>query len=383
MIDAGNTFALWAVLIGIVAFGIWSERTKLGRRLTGTIVILLTALVLSNIGVIPTSAPVYSTVMGNFIPLGLALLLLRVDLTTLKSEAGPTLAIFLIGSVGTIAGAVLAFYLIAPDLYPAELAGMFAATYIGGGANFFAVADTFAVTDSTIIIPALAADTLVTITYLVVLGAIPSLAFFAKSRRARTAPIKTTMKTTMKTNGASTGMSWGTRNMNLLALVLALVLAFAFVAIGNAAQSFTEIRGVSILVITVLAVLAGTFFKKQIKPAQGPFQLGMILLLIFFAALGASGDVFALVESGPQLLLFAATIIAVHFVIIFVAGWLLKFDIAEIVTASNACACGPPTAAAMAADAGWDHLVTPAIVAGTLGFAMANFAGVFIVNFLN
>ena len=279
MIDAGNTFALWAVLIGIVAFGIWSERTKLGRRLTGTIVVLLTALVLSNTGVIPTEAPVYSTVMGNFIPLGLALLLLRVDLTTLKSEAGPTLAIFLIGAVGTFAGAVLAFYLIAPELYPAELAGMFAATYIGGGANFFAVADTFAVTDSTIIIPALAADTLVTITYLVVLGAIPSLAFFAKRRRPRTAP----MNTTMKTNGASTGMSWGTQNMNLLAIILALVLAFAFVAIGNAAQSFTEIRGVSLLVITVLAVLAGTFFKKQIKPTQGPFQMGMLLLLIFFA----------------------------------------------------------------------------------------------------
>jgi len=137
MIDVGNTFALWAALIGIVAFGIWSERTKLGRRLTATIVILLTALVLSNFGVIPTEAPVYSTVMGNFIPLGLALLLLRVDLTTLKSEAGPTLAIFLIGAAGTIAGAVLAVYLIAPDLYPAELAGMFAATYIGGSANFF------------------------------------------------------------------------------------------------------------------------------------------------------------------------------------------------------------------------------------------------------
>ena len=98
MIEAGNVFALWAVLIGIVAFGIWSERTRIGRRLTGTIVVLLSALFLSNIGVIPTSAPVYGTVMGNFIPLGLALLLLRVDLKTLRAEAGPTLTIFMIGA---------------------------------------------------------------------------------------------------------------------------------------------------------------------------------------------------------------------------------------------------------------------------------------------
>lgn len=372
MIDAGNTFALWAVLIAVVGFGIWSERTKIGRRLTGTIVVLLTALLLSNTGIIPTNAPVYGTIMGNFVPLGLALLLLRVDLKTLKSEAGPTLTIFLIGAVGTIVGAAVAFYLIAPDLYPAELAGMFAATYIGGSANFAAVADAFAVTDSAVIVPAIASDTLVTIAYLVVLGFVPSLAFFASRKKKVPAPTK-----------SKPTLAWGSQDMNLLAIVLSLGLAFGFVAIGNLIQGLTEIRGVSILVITGLALLAGTFFKKHLKPAQGPFQVGMIFLLIFFAALGASGDLSTLVDYGPQLLLFAATIMAVHFVITFGAGWLLKFDIAEIATASNACVCGPPTAAGMAADAGWDHLVTPAIVAGSLGFAIANIAGVFVVNLLS
>ncbi len=374
MIEVGNTYGLWAVLIAIVGFGVWAERTKIGRRLTGTIVILLSALFLSNIGVIPTAAPVYGTVMGNFVPLGLALLLLRVDLRTLKSEAGPTLTIFLIGALGTMAGAVVAFYLIAPDLYPAELAGMFAATYIGGSANFAAVADAFAVTDSAVIVPALASDTLVTIAYLIVLGTIPSLSFFA-GRRGK--------KVTAETYETKPGFLWGTQDMNLMAIILSLGLAFSFIAFGNFIQGFTEIRGVSIIVITVLALLAGTFFKKQIKPAQGPFQLGMIMLLIFFAALGATGDLSTLVDYGPTLLLFAATIMAVHFIITFGLGRLLKFDIAEIATASNACVCGPPTAAGMAADAGWDHLVTPAIVAGSLGFAIANIAGVFVVNLLS
>ncbi|MEE8295098.1 MAG: DUF819 family protein [Sphingomonadales bacterium] len=374
MIDAANTYALWAVLISIVAFGIWSERTKIGRRLTGTIVVLLSGLFLSNIGIIPTAAPVYGTVMGSFIPLGLALLLLRVDLRTLKTEAGPTLIIFMIGAVGTVLGAIVAFYLLTPQMFPAELAGMFAATYIGGSANFAAVADAFAVTDSAVIVPAIASDTLITIAYLIVLGTVPGLSFFT-SRRGK--------KVATETLGTKPGFLWGTQDMNLLAIVLSLGLAFSFVVIGNFIQGFTEIRGVSILVVTVLALLAGTFFKEQIKPAQGPFQLGMILLLIFFAALGASGDLSTLITHGPQLLVFAATIMLVHFVITFGVGWLLKFDIAEIATASNACVCGPPTAAGMAADAGWDHLVTPAIVAGSLGFAIANIAGVFVVNILS
>ena len=44
--------------------------------------------------------------------------------------------------------------------------------------------------------------------------------------------------------------------------------------------------------------------------------------------------------------------------------------------------CGPPTAAGMVADAGWDHLVTPTVLAGSLGFAVANIAGIAVATLL-
>ncbi len=373
MLDAESTLSIWAILLAIVAFGIWSERTVLGRKLTATVVILLTALFLSNINIIPSDAPVYGIVMGNFIPLGLALLLFSVDLRSLRREAGPTLLIFAIGAFGTIIGSVIAFHLISPAQYPAELAGMFAATYIGGSSNFAAIADAFALTDSSILVPALAADTLVTIAYLFILGTVPQIyAFFKKDQTNGSS----------ETTNAHHSLPSALQNINLLSVILSLAGAFTIVVLGNYIQSLTEIKGVAILVITLLSLIAGTVFREQIKARQEPFQLGLILLMIFFAALGASGDVAALTERGPELLIFAATIMSVHFIITFGAGFLFKFDIGEITTASNACVCGPPTAAAMAANAGWNHLVAPGVVVGSLGFAIANLAGVLVVNFL-
>jgi uncharacterized membrane protein len=78
--------------------------------------------------------------------------------------------------------------------------------------------------------------------------------------------------------------------------------------------------------------------------------------------------------------LFAAVILSVHFVVIFGGAKLFNFTLAEAVTASNACALGPASAAAVAVTRGWTDLATPAVLLGVFGYFISNFIGVGIAR---
>ena len=85
---------------------------------------------------------------------------------------------------------------------------------------------------------------------------------------------------------------------------------------------------------------------------------------------------------GPVLFVFAALILTIHLIFLLLGGWLLKLDLSEMVIASNANMGGPTTAAAMAVARRWQTLVLPAILCGTLGYAVATFIGVALGHWL-
>ena len=145
----------------------------------------------------------------------------------------------------------------------------------------------------------------------------------------------------------------------------------------------TEIN-LSILLITLLAVLAANLFPKRLKELENTaFSVGIWMMYIFLAVIGAATNIHQIFEIGPAILGFYLTIMLFHFVFLLALAKLFKLDVYEVVISSAANIMGPSVAAPMAASMGQKKLITPGILVGILGYIIGTFIGVSIAVFLS
>lgn len=157
LISTDNTWALWAILLGCAAFGLWAERTGIGSRLSGAVITMLIAFVLSNLHIIPAIAPSYEVVWNFLVPLAIPLLLVNADLRRIITESGPTLIAYLIGVCGTVLGVLAAFAILPLGQHDWQLAAVFTTTYIGGSMNYVATTKAVGLDDGNMLTAGMAA----------------------------------------------------------------------------------------------------------------------------------------------------------------------------------------------------------------------------------
>ena len=115
---------------------------------------------------------------------------------------------------------------------------------------------------------------------------------------------------------------------------------------------------------------------------RGAQEIGTWLIYLFFFVIGVPASVGVLIRSAPILLLFCMIIVAVNMLFCFLGGKLLKFDLEEIILASNANIGGPTTAAGMAISQGWVRLIGPCMLVGTFGYVIGTWLGVLVGSIL-
>jgi uncharacterized membrane protein len=375
VINANNHWALWAVLFLVAAFSLWAEKTKLGSKISAVVIAIVAAFILSNLSIIPTEAPAYDMVWSYLVPLAIPLLLFKANLRKIIKEAGPTLIAFFFGAIGTIAGTFISFAIFSLGTEGWKLAGIFCSTYIGGSMNYVATAAALKLNAGDLLTAGVAADNLVMAAYFIILFALPSAAILKKfySTKHDDKVINTDEEIKIEEQ----------KKPDLFNMAKALALGFSICAVGFGLSDLVNIQGSGILIITAIVVTLATVFPKQVGTIEGADQIGALLMQVFFVVIGASANIYVVLKVGPILFLFAAVILFVHLIFILTAGKLFKLDLAEIVIASNANMGGPTTAAAMAVARKWKDLVIPAVLCGTLGYAIATFIGVAIGNLLH
>lgn len=398
LIGADNTWMLWAICALGAATAIYLEQKyQWAAKLTGAIIALILAIVLSNFGIIPMSAPVWDAVWSYVVPLAIPLLLLQCDMKKIGNEAGRILIIFLIGSVGTACGALLGYAALGKFIPELDaLAGVFTGTYIGGTVNFAALGDALNVSGE-MLSAATVADNLLMAIYFFVLIAMPSIAFFRKHFKHPYVDEVESASSNVKAGQTNAAAFWGRKEISLKDIALAVATAFTIVAISNILASvFTAIIPTSNAVLQMLNTLFGnmylwittismccaTFAPGFFGEIKGSNELGTFLIYLFFFVIGVPASVPMIVKNSPLLLVFAAIVVFVNMVFSLVAGKLLKFNLEDIILASNANIGGPTTAAAMAVSKGWTKLVGPIVLVGTLGYVLGTYFGLIVGGIL-
>jgi uncharacterized membrane protein len=373
LIAPDDTWSLLAILLAAGAFGLWAERTRWGSRISGAVVAIGTTFVLSNLQVIPSEAPAYGIVWSYLVPLAIPLLLFKADLRRILREAGPTLIAFTAGAVGTVLGTWIAFRMVPLGPEGWKLAGIFCATYVGGSLNYMAAAEALGLRSGDVLAAGVAADNLAMALYFLILFALPSLP------RLRRRFVHRVQETAAESTVSAVGEA---PRMTARSLATALAVAAAVCATGYGLAGMLGIPSLGILVVTALIVTLATLMPRRLDAIAGAHELGVILMQVFFAAIGASASIVLVITHGSRLFLLATVILSVHLLFILVVGKIVGLDLAEIVIASNANMGGPASAAAMAVARRWESLVIPAILCGTMGYAVATFVGVAVGHWL-
>ena len=390
-INKDETWLLWAILVGIAALSIFLEqRYQFAAKLTGAIIALVGAMILSNLSIIPIESPVYDQVWEYVIPLAIPLLLFRSNILKIWKESRRLLFIFLISSVGTVVGVAAGFLLLhqfIPDLD--KIGAMMTGSYIGGGVNFAALSTKFQ-TPGELVSATVVADNSVMAFYFIVLITLPNMKFVKKY-------FKRLYTSNDDGNSNQAEAYWKRNEISLKDIAYSISIAFALVAISfkiselvnefipknnHFMEILVSIIGDQFLLLTTLTLVTVAMFSKFFENLNASDELGTFLIYIFFVVIGVPASIPIIIKTAPLLFIFVAVILIFNLSITLFFGKLFKFNIEEMLLASNANAGGPTTAAALAISKGWQGLVGPILIIGTLGYVIGNYVGTLMGYFL-
>ncbi|MEK4383739.1 DUF819 family protein [Aeribacillus sp. FSL K6-2848] len=401
LIQADDYITLWGIIVVLASISIYLEQRYIwASKITGAIIALIGAIVLSNTGIIPTASPVYDAVWTVIVPVAIPLLLFHVNIKKIFKETGRLLIIFLLSSIGTIAGTIVSFFLL-KDYIPMldRLGAMFSASYIGGGVNFAAMAAKFK-TPGELVSSAVVADNLMMAILFIILMIIPTLSFF--KRRYSTPHILEVERQGAIEDGKTLAESfWKRKDISLKDIALSVGTAFLFVIVSfKIAKYFDQLIpsredvsffmnllnglfGDGYIMLTTMTFMALTLFPKYFENINGSQEVGTFLVHIFFVVIGIPASIPLIIQNAPLLLLFAFIIVIINLIISLVAGKIFKYDLEDILLASNANIGGPTTAAALAIAKGWKNLIGPILIVGTFGYIIGNYVGTILGNWFS
>lgn len=358
-----------------IVLSIWLENHTRLKQLGAALLVILITAVTANVGIIPSAsdpAPIYDSIFEYVAPASIFFLMLGVNLKAIKTAGMPMIILFLIGSVGTFCGVLIADLLFGESLGENRnvIAGMITGTYTGGSLNFNAVALHFEfMKEGELYTSIVAVDNILTAIWMVITLAIPVF-------MNRIMPLKNKSKDNQK---SKKHYSHSTLSIYSFSILILISLASMFVS-----SYLSEIINIpSILILTTISLLLAQFkFFQEMEESK---ILGLYLIYLFLAVIGAYCEINAVLDIGTIILSiigYLVLTILIHGAITLIFTRILKYDWGMAAVASQANIGGSSSALALAKSINRNELLLPAVLIGTLGNGIGTYLGFLIAGIL-
>ena len=373
-----NTIYVLAVLFLMLILASQIAKTKWGKQVGASLLVIVFTAVAANLKLIPSasnSIPLYDSIFTYIAPISIFFLLLNVNLASIRKAGLPMIGLFLIGSVMTTLGILLAWIIISPENTLGEdariIAGMLTGTYTGGSVNFNAIALEYDFQKKGVLYAGtIAVDNVVTTLWIIVTLTIPVFMHkIWKSKKQDTAKAQPIAK---RTESA----------IDMHSLVWLSFLGVAAFLVSDLLSEYLP-KVPFILILSTLGILLAQI--PAVSKLKGSHTLGLFLVNLFLAVIGAYCElsaVSALKEIGVSLLLFTSIAVLLHGIGTVLIGGLFYRDWQMIAIVSQANVGGGTTAIALAETFKRNELILPAILVGTLGNALGTYLGFMVIYML-
>ncbi|MEM7348554.1 MAG: DUF819 family protein, partial [Chloroflexota bacterium] len=320
----------------------------------------------------PGDSVAYEFLMGSGVSAGIVLILLGVDISSIKQAGPDMLKAFGLGAIGSALGSAIMALLLFPSIGEEtwKLSGQFTGTYVGGGMNFAALGAALG-TSSDLYSAAVAADVSLTAFWLIVCLAVPVLLGRQGGEgQGQVADQTFTLEQALYRSE---------RPINIMHIAVLLSITFGSLWFSALLASWISFFPQILWLTTIVLLLAQL---PAVKKLSGSAMMGNFLLLLFLASNGANSVIAKILEVGPSVFYYALGTIAVHGAVIFGVGSLLKIDAGTLAIASQANVGGSSSAMALASARGYGDRILSGVAVGLLGYAVGNYLGLGVANLI-
>ena len=340
LIPQDSLWLVWAAVVGMAAFAFISEQKwKWAQVLSSAIVGIFGAMLLANLKILPTKSPAYDTIFRYILPLAIPPLLFKCDIKKIIRESGNLFLIMNISIVASCLAGLFCGYVFRNTPGIKGIIAMMVGAYTGGTLNLVAMGQVFQVDEAYISAASVVVNVFVILILLFYSFMTVSKWFRKTYRHPHIDEFES--DTNNDTSMSPAAKHWRPKPISLRDIALTLATALAITAVSHmiskrimaievaetakVAKAFQDVGGSVYLLMPAMTLILVGLFPKYFNSLAGAEEMGTLMIMLFFVALGCKADVLLFLTIGPIFLITAVIILSCNLAVLLGVGRLFNW----------------------------------------------------------